>query len=67
MNANEVSKLITAKKIKISDYLLFCIERTRDIGKGKLNAVTEELYDEAYQRALQFDKQWISTKNPLIG
>ena len=67
LNANEVTKLLNTKKLKISDYLLFCIKRTRQIGKDELNAVTEELYDEAYQKALQLEKQWSLPKSPLIG
>ncbi len=67
LSAYDINKLLGSKKIKISDYLLFCIQRTREVGKDLLNAVTEELYDEAYERALLLDKQWIMTKNPLIG
>lgn len=67
LSAYEISKLMNAKRIKISDYLLFCIHRTRQVGKEKLNAVTEELYDEAYQKALQLDKQWTLSKGPLAG
>jgi hypothetical protein len=33
-----------------------CIQRSRHVGRDKLNAVTEEFYDEAFTTAIAFDK-----------
>jgi hypothetical protein len=50
-----------------------CIQRSRHVGRDKLNAVTEEFYDEAFTTALAFDKMskeafvWGLQNKPLWG
>ena len=45
---------------KCSDIMLHHIKRTHAIGNKVLNSVTEELYDEAYETALQLDQSYSS-------
>ncbi len=44
-----IGKLFRENKLSKEKYLEFLIKRTRDIGHKKLNAITEELYNEALE------------------
>lgn len=50
-----------------------CIQRSRYVGRDRLNAVTEEFYDEAFTTAIAFDKMskdafiWGLQNKPLWG
>jgi len=52
---NCIQKAIASKELSRESYFLASIQRTRRIGKFILNAVTEEIYDEAFVTCQNLD------------
>jgi len=74
IDAVQLIEELTAGTRTYSSVMLSCIRRSHDIGKLKLNAVTEELYDEGYECAKSLDAlrrsrtKWaVVADKPLLG
>ena len=52
---NFIQKAIASKELSRENYFLASIQRTRRIGRFALNAVTEEVYDEAFVASQNFE------------
>jgi Asp-tRNA(Asn)/Glu-tRNA(Gln) amidotransferase A subunit family amidase len=64
----ETQDLLKRKSLTPARNVLNLAKRCRKYGRGKVNAITEELYDEAYETALKLEKSTESgTKSPLYG
>lgn len=72
-SAADLRRMLASRKISSADAVRVLAGRARRIGREQLNAVTEEFYEEAYQRAKFLDEtvtpeQWQDiAKFPLLG
>ena len=60
-SGKQILSEISAKEITREKYLLTLIKRSRRLGRHILNAVTEEVYDEAVRRVQSIDDSVEST------
>lgn len=57
MDAHDLQDLYRTDKIKVVDAVNQCCNQSHSVGNAVLTAVTEELYDEAHDLAVQLDGQ----------
>ena len=55
LGAKLIQSEISSRRLSRESYLTLLIQRTRNIGRHTLNAVTEELYDDALRTAQEMD------------
>ena len=57
IDAHDLQDLYRKDKIKVADAVNLCCHQSHSVGNMVLTAVTEELYDEAYDQAVQLDAE----------
>ena len=55
LGAKLIQSEISSRRLSRESYLTLLIQRTRNIGRHTLNAVTDELYDDALRTAQNMD------------
>ena len=63
LGAKLIQSEISARRLSRESYLTLLIQRTRNIGRHTLNAVTEELYDDALRTAQDMEDSTATVYN----
>ena len=62
LGAERIQSEISSRRLSRESYLTLLIQRSRTLGRQTLNAVTEELYDDALRTAQSMDDSLLATE-----